>query len=248
MEQISSWMDELGLKEKGLHASKGSRRFVERYAEAPHGRKDYLSELEPNRIAGVELIKNRVELVHVLGGKEIVLHMYLPTKSFEEKPETKELFYQQACKSLDELQPYCKELGVKICLENLFEASAKDQIEQFDYLFGRYPADFLGLCIDTGHANLVGGNEFIKLLATRYADRFFCQHLHDNRGWGKEDGCGDAHRLPGECSIDWKETMRLVRASAYEQPFVMEVSKPEGEDCAHYLKRAYEAGVWMANL
>ena len=54
--------------------------------------KDYLSELEPNRIAGVELIKNRVELVHVLGGKEIVLHMYLPTKSFEEKPETKELF------------------------------------------------------------------------------------------------------------------------------------------------------------
>ena len=82
MEQIRSWMDELGLKEKGLHASKGSRRFVERYAEAPHGRKDYLSELEPNRIAGVEQIKNRVELVHVLGGKEIVLHMYLPTKSF----------------------------------------------------------------------------------------------------------------------------------------------------------------------
>ena len=70
----------------------------------------------------------------MLGGKEIVLHMYLPTKSFEEKPEIKELFYQQACKSLDELQPYCKELGVKICLENLFEASAKDQIEQFDYL------------------------------------------------------------------------------------------------------------------
>ena len=69
-----------------------------------------------------------------------------------------------------------------------------------------------------------------------------------DRGWGKEDGCGDAHRLPGECSIDWKETMKLVRASAYEQPFVMEVSKPEGEDCAHYLKRAYEAGVWMANL
>ena len=38
MEQIRSWMDEFGLKEKGLHASKGSRRFVERYAEAPHGR------------------------------------------------------------------------------------------------------------------------------------------------------------------------------------------------------------------
>ena len=68
-----------------------------------------------------------------------------------------------------------------ICICLLYTSSAKDQIEQFDYLFGRYPADFLGLCIDTGHANLVGGNEFIKLLATRYADRFFCQHLHDNK-------------------------------------------------------------------
>ncbi len=54
--------------------------------------KDYLSELEPNRIAGVELVKNRVELVHVLGGKEIVLHMYLPTKSFERKAGNQRAF------------------------------------------------------------------------------------------------------------------------------------------------------------
>lgn len=94
---------------------------------------------------------------------------------------------------------------MKICLENLFEASAKDQIEQFDYLFGRYPADFLGLCIDTGHANLVGGNEFIKLLATRYADRFFCQHLHDNRGWGKEDGAETHTVCRGNAALTGKK-------------------------------------------
>ena len=51
--------------------------------------KDYLSELEPNRIAGVELIKNRVELVHVLGGKEIVLHMYLPTRALKKSRKPK---------------------------------------------------------------------------------------------------------------------------------------------------------------
>ena len=53
------------------------RRAVEEYGKT-HYRKDYTSDLEPNRIAGVELIKNRVELTHVLGGNEIVLHMYLP--------------------------------------------------------------------------------------------------------------------------------------------------------------------------
>ncbi len=48
-------------------------------------------------------------------------------------------------------------------------------------------------------------------------------------GLGKEDGCGDAHRLPGNAKIDWKETMKLVRASAYEQPFMMEVSSRKGK-------------------
>ena len=48
MEQIRSWMDELGLKEKGLHASKGSRRFVERYARTAIfcGFFDFLSKKE----------------------------------------------------------------------------------------------------------------------------------------------------------------------------------------------------------
>ena len=65
---------------------------------------------------------------------------------------------------------------------------------------------------------------------------------------GDEPGCGDAHRLPGECRVDWEALMPLIKASAYEEPFVMEVMKPMGEDIDGYLKRAYEAGVWMAGL
>lgn len=247
MEQIRSWMDECGLKEKSLHASKGSRRAVEEYGKV-HYRKDYTSDMEPNRIAGVELIKNRVELVNVLGGKEIVLHMYLPYKSFENDPASKELFYAQTFRSLDELQPFCKEKNVRICIENLFEAPREMQLEQFDRLFERYPADYMGLCIDTGHANLVGGNDFVQELAVRYADRLYSLHLNDNMGWGDEPGCGDAHRLPGECRVDWEALMPLIKASAYEEPFVMEVMKPMGEDVEGYLKRAYETGVWMAGL
>ncbi|MDO4291638.1 MAG: sugar phosphate isomerase/epimerase family protein [Eubacteriales bacterium] len=246
MEQIRGWMDRYGLKAKSLHASKGSRRAVKTYGEV-HYRKDYTSDSEPNRIAGVELIKNRVELSHVLGGSEIVLHMYLPYQSFEQDPETKERFYAQTFKSLDELQPFCREQKVRICIENLFEAPAELQIEQFDRLFERYPADFLGLCLDTGHANLVGGNEFAQKLASRYSDRLYSLHLNDNRGWGKEPGCGDAHQLPGECALDWAPLMSILKKSAYEQPFVMEVMKPGPEDTEHYLKRAYEAGVWMVN-
>ena len=59
--------------------------------------------------------------------------------------------------SLDELQPFCKEKNVRICIENLFEAPREMQLEQFDKLFERYPADIMGYEFNTGHANLVGG-------------------------------------------------------------------------------------------
>ena len=119
MEQIRGWMDKYGLKAKSLHSSKGSRGVGNGRMDV-HYRKDYTSAIEYNRVAGVELIKNRVELAHILGTTEIVLHMYLPYLDFEEKPETKEIFYGQAYKSLDELQPFCLEKKVRICIENIY--------------------------------------------------------------------------------------------------------------------------------
>lgn len=217
MEQIRGWMDKYGLKAKSLHSSKGSRGVGNGRMDV-HYRKDYTSTIEYNRVAGVELIKNRVELAHILGTTEIVLHMYLPYLDFEEKPETKEIFYGQAYKSLDELQPFCLEKKVRICIENLYEAPGEMQLEQFDRLFARYPAEFLGLCLDTGHANLVWGNEFITKFADRFKDRLYSVHIHDNFGWGEGKGHGDAHMLPGECGIDWKALMAVLNQSALKNP------------------------------
>jgi len=241
MEQIRGWMDKYGLRAKSLHASRGSRNRESGQIKY-HYRKDYTSDIEYNRIAGVEQIKNRVELAHILGATEIVLHMYLPYLDFEQIDGAKEHFYTQVYKSLDELQPFCRERNVRICLENLFEAPGELQIEQFERLFDRYPAEFLGLCLDTGHANLVWGNAFITEFADRFKHRLFSIHIHDNFGWGKKEGCGDAHRLPGECGIDWKRLMEVLRQSAYEAPWVLEVNKPRGEDASAFLKRAKQAG------
>lgn len=246
MQQIREWMDKYNLRAKSLHSSKGSRRGgVERITA--HYRKDYTSSVEYNRIAGTELIKNRVELAHVLGATEIVLHMYLPYQDFVEVPGAKEAFYETVYRSLDELQPFCREKNVRICIENLFEAPGELQIEQFDRLFARYPADFLGLCLDTGHANLVWGNEFVKELVERFGDRLYSIHMHDNKGWGTEEGCNDAHALPGEGNIDWKTVMEALKKTAYEQPWVLEVNKPACEDAKAFLARAVKSAEWMVS-
>ena len=243
MYQIREWMEKYGLKAKSLHASNGSNCGDAK--QKGHYRKDYTSEMELNRIAGRELIENRVELAHIIGATEIVLHMYLPFLDFQNKPESKEVFYRQVLRSLDELEPFCKERKVRICIENLFEAPGELQLEQFDLLFARYPKEFLGFCLDTGHANLVWGDSFIEVLTERYKDRLFSIHMHDNKGWGDEPGCGDAHRLPGEGNIDWKRLMGVLRTSAYELPWTLEVKKPAEEDTAAYLKRAKETGAWL---
>lgn len=248
MKQIREWMDEYGLKAKALHASKGSRGIGAGGSIRRHYRKDYTSEIEYNRAAGVELVQNRVELAHILGAAEIVLHMYLPYADFAQIPGAKERFYRQAEKSLNELLPFCKERNVKICLENLFEAPKDLQLEQFTRLFSRYPADFLGLCLDTGHANLAGGNAFIKELAERFGGRLYCIHVHDNRGWGDQPGCGDAHMLPGECVIDWDAFITVLGKSAYCQPLLLEVCRPAGENDAAYLSRAFEAGKRLTEM
>ena len=245
MYQIREWMEKYGLKAKSLHASHGSRFIRDDTKQKEHYRKDYTSDTEFNRIAGRELIENRVELAHIIGATEIVLHMYLPFLDFQEKPETKEVFYRQVFRSLDELEPFCKERNVRICIENLFGAPGELQLEQFDLLFARYPKEFLGFCLDTGHANLVWGDSFVEVLVERYKDRLFSIHMHDNKGSVDEPGGGDAHRLPGEGNIDWKRLMGVLRTSVYELPWTLEVSKPKEEDATAYLKRAKEAGAWM---
>lgn len=238
MQQIREWMDQFGLKSKALHATKGSGRDVNIRRE--HYRKDYTSDWEYNRKAGVELIKNRVDLAVCLGASEIVLHLYVPHFTIRENPEVKENFYDCVCRSMDELMPYCLQKGVRICLENLFDMPGEDVMEVWDRLFARYPAEFLGLCFDSGHANMLWGNQMVDIIR-KYGERLYAIHLHDN------NGAADFHMIPGNGRIDWESVMGALAESAYEGPLVLEISSYE-RDTDVFLRKAYEAGCRLDEL
>lgn len=168
MEQIKEWMENLQLKAKSLHASKGSRRNVHKLTG--HYRKDYTSDIEYNRKAGVELIKNRIDLAACIGAADIVLHLYVPHMSIGHSPDQLEKFYLQVFRSMDELEGYCREKEIRICLENLFDMPVDILEDMLDRLFAKYSPDFLGFCLDTGHANMVWRDSFYKAVE-RYKDR-----------------------------------------------------------------------------
>lgn len=100
---------------------------------------------------------------------------------------------------LDSLAPIAKELGITICIENLYEGigghivegpccDARKAVERIDRFNDKYHEEVLGFCFDTGHANLVGIDfeRFITMLDYRLK----VLHIHDN------DGIADLHQIP----------------------------------------------------
>jgi sugar phosphate isomerase/epimerase len=238
MQQIKEWMNQYQLKSKALHATKGSKRNVNLFDG--HYRKDYTSDVEYNRKAGVELIKNRVDLASFIGATEIVLHLYIPHFTIREKPETEERFYEQVYKSFDELQPYCIKKGVRICIENLFDMPEKYELDQLERLFAKYQPEFLGFCLDTGHANMVWGMDMVDIIH-RYGKRLYALHIHDN------SGSADFHQIPGEGNIDWQSVMDAVAQTEYELPLILELMCYDSNIDA-FLKKAYESGSKLTRM
>lgn len=237
MFQVRDLLNECGLNAHTIHATEGAVRvtkvngeltFVNRHRY--HGvRKDYTSTNEYIRLAGVDLLKNRIDLCAAIGANAMVLHMQLPYKMFEESVEEKEKYYEQVYKSFDEIQSYAKAAGVRIALENLICTPAHYQEEEFDRMFNRYDSDFLGFCYDSGHASLMCKDNYYYFLE-KYHTRLFATHLQDTDSIPDEllDNDmevlrHDSHRVPFTGVIDWDIVAKYVAKSPIDLPADFEV-------------------------
>lgn len=140
---------------------------------------------------------------------------------------TDEAEWVQTEAMLDKIAPMAKEMGITICVENLYESisghivegpccDARKAAERIDRFNEKYHAPVLGFCFDTGHANLVGIDfeDFIVKLG----DRLKVLHVHDN------DGISDLHQIPftftktreNNPSTDWEGFLTGLRRIKYE--------------------------------
>lgn len=136
---------------------------------------------------------------------------------------------------LDFLAPIAKELGITICIENLYEnigghivegpcCDAGKAAERIDRINDRYQEEVLGFCFDTGHANLVG-IDFENFLVT-LGDRLKVLHIHDN------DGVGDLHQIPftftksreNKVSTDWTGFVEGLKKTGFDKVLSFETA------------------------
>jgi len=234
LDAIGKLLDEYGLSVADVHGSEGREKF-------------WYSPQEYARVAGVELVKNRIDFAARFGGDSIVMHAYpLPTDA-----DLKELVWGQLRKTLDALQPYAVERNVTIAIENLIDFQAvrfdgvalpdvRDNRQLLADLFAIYPPEFLGLCFDCGHANL-GYDRMDQL--DQFLDRLYVLHLHDN------DGSADQHRNLFTKSIDFDRLAAYIARSVYNKPMSLEVVV--SDDYANddeFLAVAFESGNRFAEM
>jgi len=188
--QIGKWLKEFNLEMFDLHATDG----VE---------KKWYSETEYEREAGVEIVKNRIEMTKELGGRVIVMH--IPRRIPENSGK-----WSRLRKSLDELEKFSLDRGIGIAVENVFF----DEFDGISELMKEYSRDYLGICYDSGHGNM-GGKGLDRL--AKLADRLKSVHLHDNNGFD------DQHKPLFSGTIDWKKLASVISSSGYSGPLTLEV-------------------------
>lgn len=203
-----------GLKTHTIHASNGRNPITEfRHGPALETRKDIASPHRWQREAGIDLLVNRVDLAAALGAPNMVLHIDLDSFDASGRGASEE-FYGYLFESLDAVRPYCLEKRVAIAVENIFGGGIGEFVDLFQRLFARYEPEFIGLCYDSGHSQVLEPDGFTLL--ERFRSRLIATHLHDNRG------ARDDHLLPFDGTIDWQKTMRLIADSPYELPLNFE--------------------------
>lgn len=209
VDQIRTWLDEYGLQLLDLHGSAGNE-------------KDWTSSQEYRRLAGIELVKNRIEMTATLDADVVIMHI------------PGEPNYEPVRRSLDALETYSRERGVRIAIENgNFGAIAP--------VLAEYDPDYVGLCYDCGHGNMIpDGLDQLESLK----DRLISVHLHDN------NGSGDQHQLLFMGTVDWRKLADIMARSSYTKCVSMEVSTRNSgvDDEREFLKIAYDTGVEFAEM
>lgn len=135
--------------------------------------------------------------------------------------------WEETEKFIDSIAPMAKEMGITICIENLYDGIGGHLIEgpccdvakaaeRIDRINEKYRAEVLGFCFDTGHANLVG-IDFERFIIG-LGERLKVLHIHDN------DGISDLHQIPftfaktreNKSSTDWEGFIRGLKQIRFQ--------------------------------
>ena len=106
-------------------------------------------------------------------------------------------FWSRLEHALNVLLPVAEKHGITLAIENIYEPF--EVLDRTVSLVESYHHPLLGLCFDSGHANVSPAG--LTAVLDRMKDIIVTCHLHDN------DGTKDTHSPPLDGKIDWSALM-----------------------------------------
>jgi sugar phosphate isomerase/epimerase len=174
----------------------------------PHSVLTITEPVKAKRVRVLDEIKRALEVAEHAPFRYLIQHIGVDEEEFDERKQ------EAAFTALEELSVFARQRGVEVLLENI--PNRFSGAEQLNYFLKETHLD-LGYCFDIGHANM---GEGVPAAFEMMKDRIRSTHVHDN------DGKSDSHLFPflsAGGSVDWDETMKLLRSRADQYSLLLEL-------------------------
>src|SRR3984893_208604 len=204
--ELGHWFRDSELKLHSLHSPMYSDELWGRT-----GPNSYINLTEPvksKRLTMLDEIKRALDIADTIPFRYLIQHIGFSEEEFDERK------LDSAFSALEEINLFARERGVDVLLENI--PNQLSSAERLVYFLERTHLK-LNFCLDVGHANM---NEGVARAFDVLKGRIHSTHLHDN------DGKEDSHLWPFFSeggTVDWSETMRLLRSRSGEYPLLLEL-------------------------
>ena len=206
--EIGDWFREKGIPLNSIHSPMYSDYEWGRRGSPPVN----IAALDKRtRIESMDEVKRAIEVAEQIPFRFLVQHLGVGGEDWDPKKA------EAAMTSIEHLKAFAKPLGVTVLLENIpNELSTPERLVEF--IHNAHFTD-VGVCFDVGHAHIMGGVEpAFHLLKPLIRST----HVHDNAA------VSDDHLWPGDGTVNWEETMNLLRAAPQVPPLLLEI-KGEGK-------------------
>src|SRR5258706_2650645 len=205
--ELGHWFRESDLKLPSPH----SPLHTDEYAgcSGPHAVINITEPVKSKRISMLDEIKRALEVAETIPFSYLIQHIGVTGQEYDERS------VDAAFTALEELSLFARQRGVEVLLENI--PNQLSTAERLLLFLGTTHLN-LNVCLDVGHAHM---NEGVETAFRLLKSRIRSTHVHDNDG--KEDLHWFPMLTPGQGTIDWRRTMKLLRSQDERYPLLLEL-------------------------
>jgi sugar phosphate isomerase/epimerase len=204
--ELAEWLSDARLELHSMHAPIMERmdggRWVGSYSNAAAD--------ETRRREAIEETRATLDVARLVPYQYLVLHLGMPAA---EKVPAGDNQAAAARRSLEEISTLAAQVNVRVAVE-VIPNELSSPASLITLLEDRLEGVDAGICLDYGHANLMG--DLAEAIET-VSGHLLTTHVHDNRG------TRDDHLVPFSGSIDWDAAIMETQKIGYDGVLMFEV-------------------------